>query len=230
MILDGTLLAAWTDYLFFGFRIIAGIVGAFLGWLFAPMLARFLYRLAFQQPLPGWLKFVSRLIGAGVVGFLVFWFIPLGGGGGLGWGPGDGGGPGRGPGEGGSSLDSGKGKDGKEKTGTGKDGTGTGTEKKVEPVPTPRTPIEVELIAAKDYPGGKKYYLLERQPPPMTLEELEERLRPRFMEIEVHVVVTGDTGGLALTKGNPLDLLLGLTGRHGIPAVLPKELSRKTAP
>src|SRR5947209_15607769 len=86
-------------------RVIAGVGGAFVGWFVSDPLARVTYRLAAGKPIPGWTLPWIKVAGAILVGLLVYFFIPLGGGpGGWGYGPGLGGGPGKGPGEGGTQT------------------------------------------------------------------------------------------------------------------------------
>src|SRR5689334_18126058 len=97
----GTLLAAIdiTATVFWVVRLAAGFGGALVGWFVTGPVTRLLYRGAFQRPAPGWLVSWARLGGAALVGLLLFYFLPLGGGRGFGWGPGAGSGPGPGRGD-----------------------------------------------------------------------------------------------------------------------------------
>ena len=85
--------AGLTDAVFWALRAAAGLGGALVGWFVSDPLTRLLYRAAFAKPPPGWVLPWAKLAGAILVGLLVFFFIPLGGGpGGFGFGPGQGGG------------------------------------------------------------------------------------------------------------------------------------------
>src|SRR4051794_39058067 len=99
-------------WLTLGFRLIFALVGGVIGWFATPPVFRVLFRLAFHRPAPGTTVFAARLVGALVIGTILFLYAPGAGGGGWGFGGGGGGGwfgsgPGKGKGEG-----EGKAKDG----------------------------------------------------------------------------------------------------------------------
>jgi hypothetical protein len=164
-------------HVYWGIRIMAGLVAALIGWYACGPLTRLLYRLSFHRPVPGWLLPWGKLSGAASVGLLTYFFLPLGGGGGLGWGPGLGGGPGKGPGEG--------------------DGTNPVTiaqAKQEAPVrPRPKkaaTVIEIEILGGMNYPGEGRYYLLNRIGPPRSLNDIQDLLRKSEDKIEVDIILT----------------------------------------
>src|SRR5207237_576250 len=114
---------------------------------------RLTYRLAVQKPIPRWLLPLAKVGSAALIGLLVFFLIPLGGGpGGWGYGPGLGGGPGKGPGAGGKDTgivaqDGGKKRD---------DAKPTPDKEKVKPgdkdaVVSKKTSVEIEVL------GGQRY-------------------------------------------------------------------------
>lgn len=153
----------WQASLFWAIRAAVALVACVVGWFLAPVLTRFLYRLAFHRPLPGWGTFLSRLGGALVLGFLAFYYVPLGGGAGWGWGPGGGGGPGLGPGSGGGTND-----------GKGKGGKVADDKKGLAKIPNS---LEIELLGGERYKQDERYYLIERKPPAKTLDEVEDYLK-----------------------------------------------------
>src|SRR5207244_7010437 len=75
-------------------RIAVAAGGALVGYFLSGPVLRALYRLAFQRPIPGWLLPLGKLGSAALIGLLIFFFLPLGGGDGWGWGPGWGAGAG----------------------------------------------------------------------------------------------------------------------------------------
>lgn len=203
-----------TEPLFWVLRFIAGVGGAFLGWFLTDPLTRLTYRLIARQPVPGWVLPWTKMAGAATLGLLVFFFIPLGeGGGGLGWGPGPGGGPSKGKG---ASGDGGTDKDGTKKPPT----TDTRARDATDSQKTMREVVAIELLGGPRYPGGGKYYLLDRREPPRTLDEIEAYLKRRKGHIEVHLVLTEQSVGRRHTA---YLLLLDRLRVHGIPFVEPPE-------
>jgi hypothetical protein len=199
--------------LFFIIRVAAGVGGAIVGWFLAGPVTRLLYRSAFHRPVPNWLLPWTKMAGALLLGFLLFYFLPLGGGLGWGWGPGEGGGPGLGPGPGGGP---GSGTDGKEKKG-GKDGSAD----KQQSEETVRQRVEIELIGPLD-PRFKHdhYYLLKRAEPAINLSEVESHFKKDQDKIEVHVILTDKSPG----RGQgALGRLIELTSQYRIPIVVPPE-------
>lgn len=202
-----------TEPLFWVLRFIAGVGGAFIGWFLTDPLTRITYRLIARQPVPGWVLPWTKMLGAATLGLLVFFFIPLGeGGGGLGWGPGQGGGPGQGKDAGGKGTS--------DKTDGKKPLTDAPAKDTKGPTKTVREIVEIELLGGPRYPGGGKYYLIDRRDPPRTLEEVEQYLKKRKDQIEVHVILTEQSVG----RHHSAYLLLRDKLRvQGIPFVEPTE-------
>ncbi|MBI3409255.1 MAG: hypothetical protein HY040_12985 [Planctomycetes bacterium] len=174
-----------TAPVFFVLRVAAGIGAAMVGWFATGPVVRLLYRLAFQRGVPNWVLPWSRLVGAVLCGLLVYYFLPLGGGNGWGWGAGAGGGPGRGPGDGsGQTSDQ-----------TKKDAPAKDNRDKSLPAKTVREPVAIELIGGDQYKGDEKYYLLKRQPPAVSLTELEAYFKNHKDRLEVHIVLTPNSVG-----------------------------------
>lgn len=202
--------------LFFIIRVAAGLGGAIVGWFATGPLTRLLYRLAFHRPVPNWLLPWTKMGGALLLGFLLFYFLPLGGGLGWGWGPGEGGGPGLGAGAGGGPGAGASGKDKKD----GKD-TGGGPDKQP-PEKTVRQRVEIELIGPTDprFKEKDRYYLLKRAEPVMNLAEVEEYFKKHQDKIEVHVILTDTSPG---RFQGALGRLVELTSQYRIPVVVPPE-------
>jgi hypothetical protein len=204
-------------------RVAAGIAGAFLGWFVSDPVARITYRLAFQQPIPPWSLPWVKLAGAAVVGLLVYFLIPLGGGpGGWGFGPGLGGGPGLGPGKGSpgkdtgvAAKDAGKKNDG-DKPPEKHETPETDNKKpadKVPPAGTRRT-VEIEVLGGKRYPGGERYYRVLPDGNPITLKEVEGYFKEHAGPLELRVVLTEDSPDYDI---GPIEDLTRLADRYQIP-------------
>jgi len=191
-------------------RVIAGVGGAFVGWFVSDPLARVTYRLAAGKPIPGWTLPWIKVAGAILVGLLVYFFIPLGGGpGGWGYGPGLGGGPGKGPGEGGTQTN-GNAASGKTDEKQPADSKQKSVEKSPEAVV--RKPVEIEVLGGKRYPGENRYYLLRTTGKAMTLPEVETYFKEHGSKLELHVVITNDSPDNAIT--GVTDALTGLASRY----------------
>jgi hypothetical protein len=156
------------DIMFWMVRIVAGVGGAFVGWLITPSLVRVLVRLAFHRPLPGWLVPWVRLAGAALFGLLLAFCVHLGGG--FGWGPG-GGGYGLGPGPG-----DGKGSDGKGADGKASDKKDDSVTKKDSLQSKARDALSIEVLGGQRYKGDRRWYILEGKEPARTLAEVDEFL------------------------------------------------------
>jgi hypothetical protein len=166
-----------TASLFWVLRVAAGVGGAVVGWFVSAPVVSVLFRAAFQRAAPRWLSPWVRLAGACLIGLLVFYFLPLGGGSGFGWGPGAGGGPGLGPGDG-------TGKTGNEKA--AKQDKSSATEK-----PKLET-LDIELIGGKRYQEDGRFYLIRRQEPVVNLDAVADYLeknKERLAEY-VNIVLT----------------------------------------
>ncbi len=166
-----------SEQFLWGLRFVAGLVGAGLGWAVSGPLTRVLYWIIVRRTTPGWVIPWGKLCGAMVVGLLVFFLIPLGGGSGLGWGPGGGSGHGKGAGDGGETN------------------VAVTPPTKSEPNNRPRTKgskdlVEIEVLGGKNYNNDERYYLLNRTGSPRTLGEIDEFLLKNRARIEVDIVLT----------------------------------------
>jgi len=185
-------------------RIIAAAVGALVGWLTVGLLVRLLVRLAFRRPTPRPVLVLARLVGAVVVGLLVYYYLHPGGEGG--WGLGGGGfglGGGSGPG----------------KLGTGTETTfKTTTEKQAavkasEPAAAPDT-LTIEMLGGSRYIGEGRYYLIRGKEPARTLQEVTELLQNnqgRFRKLEILIYPDSVAREHAATTQ-----LAGLADRFGL--------------
>ena len=177
-------------------RVIAGIGGAFVGWFITDPLARITHRLVANKPIRGWTLPWIKMAGAIIVGLLVYFFIPLGGGpGGLGYGPGLGGGPGKGPGQGGTEAQG-------DAAGAKTDKTPTLADKtpaEKTPVLVERKRIEIEVLGGERYNGDGRYYLLRSTGKAMTLKEAEAYFQEHAGKLEVQIVLTEDSPDDAFT-------------------------------
>jgi hypothetical protein len=188
-------------------RFVAGVGGAFVGWFLADPLARLVHRLISLKPIAPKLIFPCKVLGAGLLGMFVYFFIHLGGGGGLGWGPGGGAGFGKGPGTGGTGETKGETKIAKNDADNRKDLT-----KKA----VLREPLEIEIISAKKYQKDERFYLLKRAPPALTLDEVKTYFDNNHTKIELHILQTEDSVG---TQVGALDKLRETANVHRIPTL-----------
>jgi hypothetical protein len=190
----GTLLAAIdvTGTVFWVLRVAAGVGGALVGWFISGPAVRLLYRGAFQRPMPGWVVPWARLGGAALVGLLLYYFLPLGGGSGFGWGPGAGGGPGA--------------------------GTGGGSRKDVheETIGVAKTPQaskkdlqapEIELVGGTRYRGDGRFYLINRREPAVALAEVEDYFKKNEERLAEYVTIVL-TPNQSVDVGHPAVLRL----------------------
>jgi hypothetical protein len=161
-----------TAALFWALRVAAGVGGALVGWFVTGPVARLLYRGAFQRPAPGWLLPWARLSGAALVGLLVFYLLPLGGGSGFGWGPGGGAGPGQGAGTGKPSVDQ----------------TAPG-DKHLPQAANDVEALEIELVGGTRYPGGGRFYLINRREPTVALEDVEDYVKKHQERLAEYVTI-----------------------------------------
>jgi hypothetical protein len=165
-------------------RIFAALAGAFVGWLLSAAVVRLLVRLAFHRPTPRWVLLLCRIVGAVLIGLLVYYYLHPGGSGG--WGLGGGGlglgGGGSGPGKSGTGVTATV-RTATEKTTTEKIGTARSTEKTTLP-----DTLRVEMLGGPRYKGEMRYYQLEGKEPAQTLEEVEEYLKKnkgRYRRVEI---------------------------------------------
>ncbi|MCI0685606.1 MAG: hypothetical protein L0Y71_26205 [Gemmataceae bacterium] len=196
-----------TEMVFLVIRCAAAFAGVMVGYFVTGPALRLLYRLAFRRPVPGWLLPLGRLGGGMLLGALIFFFLPLGGGPGWGWGPGWGAGPGDG-------------------TAQGTQGNGGVSGDKVKPAnggkkpkPIVREKLVIELLGGKRYPGEGRYYLLKSEPPPRTLGEVEEHVKDKADKFVVHVLITDES----VAASHPaVGRLHDLLQRYGLPTVQPR--------
>jgi hypothetical protein len=214
--------AVWADLDVGGIREIVtvalrgfvAVVAAFLIWIVSGPLLRLLYRAATRRPAPGWAVGGGRLASAVLVGLLVFWYLPLGGGGGSGWGLfGGGGGSGTGPGKGGPG-----------------EGTGTGKEKTTKETREGKEVLLVELIVPRPgvEPDGR-FYLVGGKEPPRKLEEIDKLLQEnqgRFGQMEIRCYANTPA-----EESRPVRDLKALAVRRGLTPVVPAEyLDKERSP
>jgi hypothetical protein len=156
-------------------RILAAVAGALIGWLTTGYLVRLLVRLAFRRATPRPVVFLSRLVGAAVLGLLVYYYLHPGGSGG--WGLGGGG--------------SGVGKNGTGSTGVQKTAKAS-TTKATTPRATEKTPaadvLTIAMLGGSRYKGEQRYYLVDGKQPARTLVEVKEYLKTnkgRYRRLEI---------------------------------------------
>ena len=196
-------------------RIIAGVGGAFIGWFVSDPLARITHRLIWHKPIPGEMLLWLKMGGAALLGLLVFFLIPLGGGpGGWGYGPGKGGSPGLGSGQGGKDLGAGT-------TGNKDDEKKKPADDKTKPTDKAagkavRKPVEIEVLGGDRYPGGERYYLLQGRTEPMTLKQVDAYFADHADTLELHMVITKDSPAKGLGVREDL---IDRANRHRIPSL-----------
>ena len=173
------------EWLFWVFRVAAGLGTAALAYLVLGPITRLLGRVAFHRTLPNWFVSTTRIMGAILIGVLVYYYLPIGGG--PGWGPGSGG-----PGEG---KGSGFIKDGDQQPGTSESGKDKSASKsdKTE-TEAPKDILQIELLGGKRYQRDERYYLLARKEPAKTLSEVDEYLGQNLDKYKiVHVILTKES-------------------------------------
>lgn len=222
MIGRGLLFASFLDIVFWALRVAIGVGGFILGWFFTPTVVNFFYRLAFHKPMPRWARPLCRLLGGLLLGFLFFYYVPLGGGGGLGWGPGSGGGAGAGPGPGGkkSGVGPGIGPTDKDKTPikdkvvvTGKDNK---DKKDSSVTKTLRQEIDIELLGGPRYKDDGRFYLWKRVEPALSIADVEEKIKGIKGAAEVRIVFVADS----VAEQHPAVMrLVKLANKYEIPTL-----------
>jgi hypothetical protein len=202
----------------FVLRLTVALVGAVFAWYLSGPLAKGLYRLIVQKPMPGAAVVLTRIGAAVLVGVLLFRFITFGsGGGGTGGGQGSWVGPGSGGGTG---------------TGTGTDkGTGQkdGKEKKLEVTPgKSNKTIHIEIVLSKHYNKKGYWYLIESQPPPKPLAEVEEYLKShkgKYKNMDILLYANSVEPEHYAVKA-----LEDLGEKYKLRTYIPKEYQRKEKP
>lgn len=165
-----------TGSLFWIMRVAAALGAMIVGWFAGGPVVRVLYRGLMRRPTPRWLVPSARLGSAALLGLLVYFYLPLGGGAGLGWGPGAGGGPGLGPG---SSLA----KSGAENTSKQQEAA------TADPAKKGTKNLEIELIGGKRYQGDGRFYLIKRREPVVALEDVEKYLVANNADLAEYVTI-----------------------------------------
>jgi hypothetical protein len=198
----GPVLAVF-QVLYVAVRIFAAAAGALVGWLVTGFAVRVLVRLAFHRPVPRPVLFLARVVGAVLIGLLVYYYLHPGGSGG--WGLGGGGfglgGGGTGPGKGGAG---GTGIQATTRTTAAEPGTAKSTDRATTAKTRPPDTLTIELLGGSRYKKDRRYYLVDGREPAKTLDEVEESLKRnkgRYRKLEivitpesvasVHPAVTG---------------------------------------
>jgi hypothetical protein len=157
-------------------RIIVGIGGFFVGYLFSSPFWRASYWLRYRKSINTtgllfWLKLLSGVL----LGTALYFFLPLGG-----FGPGGGGtGTGAGTGNGvGPGIDN--------QPGKGVPGTPT----KNGPATSQRKVITIELLGGERYKHDGRYYLIDRKEPAVAKEQVEDLLKAEPGKLEVQLFFT----------------------------------------
>lgn len=210
----------WTETTFFVLRFLAAMSGAILAWFLVTPFGYLFYRIAFHKPMPHWLSPYVRFLGAGVVGALVFFLIPIGGGGGLGFGPGAGGSPGAGAGKG--STEETKGKVASSGTADSNPKPPVKPERKVptEAKKTTREQLDIELLGGAKYKGDQRFYLIGRSEPARTIAEVEDVLKQRQDSVVVHIILTDES---VASQHEAVHRLRKVTNLYKIPTVEPTD-------
>src|SRR5438105_3154266 len=197
------------QFVHFGLRVLAGLAGAFVGWMFTGYVVRFLVRLAFHRPTPRPVLTLSRLLGALAIGLLVYYYLHPGGSGGWGWGGGGGGGSGSGQGSHGG-------------TASGKTTPDKSTRPAVEGT-TQKAPgkdtLVVELLGGSRYKGEGRYYVVQGKPPARTLKEIEALLKAGKERLgKLEIVIRPDS----VSRSHPATTRLQqLADEYGLATVVP---------
>ena len=189
-------------------RIVAAVGGALVGWFLIDPFARIVHRAVSLKPISRKALLPIKVLGAGLLGMLIYFFIPLGGGDGIGWGPGTGGGLGKGAGDLGDAKKAEKDKLAKKDADTKKDDV-----KKAVAV---RVPLEIEIISAKNYQMDGRFYLIKRAAPALSLEQVQAYFDKNHEKIELHIIQTPDSVG---TQVGALDKLRDTASHHRIPTL-----------
>lgn len=172
------------EWLFWLFRVAAGIGTAVLCYFLLGPVIQALARVALHRRLPSWIVVWVRILGGILLGMLVYYYLPIGGG--PGWGPGSGG-----PSEGKGTGENGKGKPGLPDT-SPKQQTGTETGK--EATETAKDILQIELLGGTRYKRDERYYLLDRKEPAKTLPEVDDYLKENAGKYKiVHVILTKES-------------------------------------
>jgi hypothetical protein len=179
-------------------RIIASIGGAIVGWFLFDPLTRLTYRLCFRAATPGALLFTTKASAGALLAFLIYNFMPLGGGGGgFGFGPGAGGAPGKGPGNGGAN-DNTLVKDGKTPS---KDPS----QPPVEKSDPHREFIEIEILGGTRFKddGKLRYYFVKPSEKTMSYLELKDYFSEHKGKLSVRVTLTPESASFGTENDDP---------------------------
>lgn len=204
------------EWIFWAFRVVAGLGTLVVAWFILGPLIQALVRIALHKKLPKWAVTWLRTIGAVVLGMLVYYYLPVGGG--PGWGPGTGG-PSSGPG-------SGTGQQGKNGKHAGTKDEGKPTEGKKdsskETSGLGKDVLEIELLGGARYKRDERYYLLGKKEPAKTIAEVDEHLKQSAGKYRiVHVVLTKESVSEEDPAVSRLQRLVQQKYKLAAPVVLP---------
>ena len=180
-------------------RIIIGIGGFFVGYIFSSPFWRMGYWLRYRKSISTTgLLFWGKLLSGVTLGTILY-LLPLGGG----YGPGPGGGPGKGPGDGGSpgTVDQ-----------SGKSVVGQAPKKG--PTTSQRKVVTLELLGGERYKHDGKYYLIDRKEPAVAKEQVEELLKADPNKLEVQLLFTSQS---VHTKHPAADAVRNLARQYQVP-------------
>jgi hypothetical protein len=181
-------------------RILVGIGGFFVGYLFSPPFWRVGYWLRYRKSISTtgllfWAKFFSGV----TLGTALYFFLPLGG-----FGPGGGGtGTGAGTGNGtGPGIDN--------QPGKGVIGPAT----KKGPATSQRKVVTIEMLGGERYKHDGRYYLIDRKEPAVDKEAVEDLLKRDPSKLEVQLLFTNQS---VHTKHPAADAVRSLARQYQVP-------------
>lgn len=197
-----------SDTLYTFVRLAAALGGLIVGWFVTGPIVRIVGRVATRKAVPSDIVSWSKVMGAMMTAALIYAFFPLGGPGGGGLGKGGGSGDGFGKGK---NNGKGIGNGGGDKKDGGKDNGGK------------REPLTIELLGG-DNVKEHRYYLLDRKPPAVAIEEIEKLFQDKRGHFQVTIVLTKDSVG---ERHNAVLRLQERARKHGQFTLIKTEMSDK---